>query len=132
MVLMDLIIYWVLIIILMVRLSVVIKLLMFVFFWFVNFSVVLWLMEVWIKGKLSVMFMLWLKFWYFSMGRFWLWYIVSIVLVWLRYFGWKRVFVGSGLLRFIFFVCIFFSIGMMVFIFFVFIWLFLLVCGLSL
>lgn len=128
----DLIIYWVLIIILMVRLSVVIKLLILVLLCFVSLSVVLWFIDVWIKGRFSVMFILCLKFWYFSMGRFWLWYIVSMVLVLLRYFGWNRVLVGSGLLSFIFCVCSLLSIGIMVFIFFVFIWLFLFVCGFSL
>lgn len=56
------------------------RLLLLMWLFLVRLSVVLWLIEVWMIGRLRVMFMVVLKFLYLSMGRFWLWYIVSIVL----------------------------------------------------
>lgn len=70
MVLVDSIIYWVLIIILMARLSVVIKLSISVLLRFVSLSAVSWFIDVRIKGRFSVMFISRSKFWYFSTGRF--------------------------------------------------------------
>lgn len=116
----------------MVFFNVFLKLLVLVLFVFVKFNVVLWFIDVWMKGNFSVIFIEVLKFLYFSMGKFWLWYIVSIMLVFFRYLGWNMVFVGRGFVIFKFFFFSLLSVGMMVWIFLVLMWLFLFVWGFKL